>query len=267
MTIVAHVTITGSRERSEYKNMTHTRLWIRRLSTIGVSALLVAGAGVTVAAGVDAATHVGVVRTTGSALNVRQAPNTTSPILRRLKNNASVGLDCSMTGMTVASPAGVKTRLWYRTTKGGYVSDAFLRTGSNRSITRSCVSESGRSWGKTSSYNSGAGGNCTWGAYEYFRKRTGVYPLIHGNAKDVAASAKANGWTVVLPAQANSMVVFQPGVAYANRRYGHVAWVTGVEHRGDGVYVNIIEMNWRGLGVWSTRTVKDVRGMSYVLAP
>jgi len=105
------------------------------------------------------------------------------------------------------------------------------------------------------------------GAYEYFRKRTGVYPLVHGNAKDVATSARANGWTVVLPAQANSIVVFQPGVYRANKKYGHMAWVTSVEHRRDGVYVNIVEMNWRGLGVWSTRTVKDMRGMSYVLAP
>lgn len=259
--------MSASREKSEYKDMTHAKLWLRRLSTIGVSAALVAGAGVSMAASVDAAGATGIVRTTGSALNVRQAPNTTSPVLRRLANKSAVGLDCSMTGISVTSPAGVKTKLWYRTTKGGYVSDAFLRTGSNGSITKSCVSETGRTWGKTSSYNSGARGNCTWGAYEYFRKRTGVYPLVHGNAKDVAASAKANGWTVVLPAQVNSIVVFQPGIASANRTYGHMAWVTGVQHRRDGVYVNIIEMNWRGLGVWSTRTVKDVRGMSYILAP
>lgn len=247
--------------------MTQTRLWIRRLSTIGVAATLVAGAGVSVAAGVDAAGPTGVVRTSGSALNVRQAPNPTSPVVRQLNNESAVVLDCSMTGISVTSPGGVHTKLWYRTTKGGYVSDAFLRTGSNRSITKSCVGETGRTWGKTGNYNSGASGNCTWGAYEYFRKRTGVYPLVHGNAKDVAASAKANGWTVVLPAQANSIVVFQPGIYQANMKYGHMAWVTGVEDRRDGVYIDIIEMNWRALGVWSTRTVKDIRGMSYILAP
>jgi surface antigen len=247
--------------------MTRSRLLIRRLSTIGVAAAIVAGVGVSVAASVDAAGPTGVVRTSGSALNVRQAPNTTSPVLRELTNQSSVGLDCSIAGMPVTSPAGVQTRLWYRTTKGGYVSDAFLLTGSNRSITKSCVGETGRAWGKTSNYNSGASGNCTWGAYEYFARWTGVYPLVSGNAKDVAASAKANGWTVVLPAQANSIVVFQPGIYLANNRYGHVAWVTGVEHRSDGVYIDIVEMNWRGLGVWSTRTVKDIRGMSYILAP
>ncbi len=247
--------------------MTQTRLLIRRLSTIGVSAMLVAGAGVSVAASVDAAGPTGIVRTTGSALNVRQAPNTTSEVLRQVSNNSPIGLDCSMTGVSVTSPTGVATALWYRTTKGGYVSDAFLRTGSNSSITKSCVGETGRTWGKTATFNTGASGNCTWGAYEYFRKRTGVYPLVHGNAKDVAASAKASGWTVVLPAQANSIVVFQPGVYQANQEYGHVAWVTGLEHRSDGVYVDIIEMNWHGLGVWSTRTVKDIRGMSYILAP
>jgi surface antigen len=267
VTIVAHVTIIGPREKSEYNNMTNTRLFIRHLSTIGVAATVLTGAAVTVAAGVDAAVPAGVVRTSGALLNVRQAPNTTSAILRQIKNRSSVALECSMSGITVKSPAGVKTKLWYRTTKGGYVSDAFLRTGSNRSITKSCVGESGRTWGKTDTYNSGAAGNCTWGAYEMFRKRTGVYPRVHGNAKDVAASATAHGWTVVLPAQANSIVVFQPGVAKANRKYGHMAWVTSVEHRRDGVYIDIVEMNWRGLGQWSTRTVKDVHGMSYILAP
>lgn len=215
MTIVAHVTITGPREKSEYSDMTHTRLLLRRLSTIGVASVLVAGAGVSVAANVDAAVPNGIVRTTGSQLNVRQAPITTSAILRQIKNKTSVALDCSMTGISVKSPSGVKTKLWYRTTKGGYVSDAFLRTDSNGSITKTCISETGRAWGKASKLNSGASGNCTWGAYEYFRKRTGVYPLIHGNAKDGAASAEGNGWTVVLPAQANSIVVFQPGVYHA----------------------------------------------------
>ena len=267
VTIVADVTVIGSREKSEYKDMTHTRLLIRRLSTIGVAATLVAGAGVTVATGVDAAVPTGVVRTSGSALNVRQAPNTTSPVLRRLKNKSSVALDCSIGGMSVTSPAGLKTKLWYRTTTGGYVSDAFLRTGSNGSITKTCISETGRTWGKTRTYNSGARGNCTWGAYESFHKRTGVYPFVHGNAKDVAVSAEANGWTVVLPAQANSIVVFQPSVYRANKKYGHVAWVTAVEHRSDGLYIDIVEMNWHGLGVWSTRTVKDIHGMSYILAP
>jgi len=267
VTIVAHVTITGSREKSEYRDMTHTRLLIRRLSTIGVAAMLVAGAGVTVAASVDAAVPTGIVRTSGSALNVRQAPDTRSPVLRRLKNKSSVALECYTNGPSVKSPAGLKTKLWYRTTKGGYVSDAFLRTGSNGPITRTCTSETGRTWGKTRTYNSGASGNCTWGAYQYFHKRTGVYPLVHGNAKDGAASAKANGWTVVLPAQANSIVVFQPGVDRANRKYGHMAWVIAVEHRHDGVYIDIVEMNRRGLGVWSTRTVKDIHGMSYILAP
>lgn len=267
VTIVAVVTVIGSREKSEDKDMTHTRLLIRRLSTIGVTAALLAGAAVSVAASVDAAGPTGIVRTTGSVLNVRQAPNTTSPVLRQLTNNSSVLLDCSMSGISVTSPSGVPTKLWYRTTAGGYVSDAFLLTGSSGSITKSCIGETGRTWGRTSSYNSGASGNCTWGAYEYFRKRTGVYPSVHGDAKDVAASATANGWTVVLPAQADSIVVFQPGVYSADKTYGHMAWVTGVERRSDGLYINIVEMNWRGLGVWSTRTLKDIGGMSYILAP
>ncbi len=243
------------------------RLIVRRVSTIGLVTVLATTAGVVVTAGAGASTPTAIVRTSGAALNVRSAPNTSSKVLRRLPNKSSVTLDCSTTGPAVTSPGGVKTKLWYRTTKGGYLSDAFLKTGSNSSITRACVSETGRTWGSTRMTNPGAAGNCTWGAYEYFKRQTGVYPDLRGNAKDIAASARKTGWTVVLPAQAHSIVVFQPGVYWANARYGHTAWVTSTERRSDGVYVNIVEMNWRGLGVWSTRTIKDIHGMSYILAP
>lgn len=63
-------------------------------------------------------------------------------------------------------------------------------------------------------------------------------------------------------------MVFQPGVQGADRTYGHVAWVNSVERRADGRYINITEMNGAaGPWNWSSRTIKDVVGMSYILAP
>lgn len=124
-----------------------------------------------------------------------------------------------------------------------------------------------RTWGTTASSNTAQWGQCTWGAKEKFKQATGVYPALTGNAKDWDTSARNTGWTVVLDAEARSIVVFEPGVQGANATYGHVAWVDSVEYRSDGRWIHITEMNYKGVGVWSQRVVKDVGGMSYILAP
>ena len=72
----------------------------------------------------------------------------------------------------------------------------------------------------------------------------------------------------MLDAEPRSIVVFQAGVAGADRTHEHVAWVDSVEQRSDGRYVHITEMNGTaGQLRWDTRVVKDVAGMSYVLVP
>lgn len=134
--------------------------------------------------------------------------------------------------------------------------------------TTTAVADSGRAIGATEAANSGAAGQCTWGAKEKFYEATGLRPAIYGNALDWDTSAAANGWSTVLDAQARSIVVFEPGVQGADPTYGHVAWVDSVEQRADGLYINITEMNGAaGPGNYNTRTVKDVVGMSYILAP
>lgn len=157
--------------------------------------------------------------------------------------------------------------LWYKTSDGGFVADVDIYTGTNNPVTPACPT-SGRAVGQKEARNSAVGGQCTWGAKEQWRASTGYYPYITGNAKDWAGSARAHGWSVVLDAQPRSIVVFQPGVQGADRTYGHVAWVTSTQRRSDGLYVTFTEMN--GLaGPWryNSRTVKDVVGMSYILAP
>ncbi|PPF14218.1 amidase [Rathayibacter sp. AY1C3] len=134
--------------------------------------------------------------------------------------------------------------------------------------TTTTVADSGRATGVTEAGNSGATGQCTWGAKEKFFEATGLRPAIYGNALDWDTSAAANGWSTVLDAQARSIVVFEPGVQGADSTYGHVAWVDSVEQRSDGLYINITEMNGAaGPGNFNARTVQDVVGMSYILAP
>lgn len=215
-----------------------------------------------------------------TGLNVRQSPNTTSTVLRRLAPGAAVGLNCYQNGTAVAGVYGTSS-VWYSIDGGGWVSDAYLETNSNSAVTPSCSAPapapapapatSGRAWGQTRATNTGVAGNCTFGTYAKFKEYTGVYPALSGNAMSWYSSARATGWTTTFDAQVNSIVVFQPGVKGAGS-VGHVAWVDQTQARADGLYIHVIEMNgWvgdgGGLGKYNVRWVKNVAGMSYILAP
>jgi surface antigen len=189
-------------------------------------------------------------------------------------------LNCYVCGQAVRGyyspwiPNGGWDNIWYKTDEGFYVADVDISTNSNSPVAPACSSSTtdlpipGRATGRKSYVNLGVAGNCTWGAYnKWYNSVGGYYPALAGNAKDWRSSARANGWTVVDDAQARSIVVFQPGVQGAGSA-GHVAWVDSIQRRGDGTYVSITEMNYGGaLGVWHLRTLKDVAGMSYILAP
>jgi surface antigen len=150
-------------------------------------------------------------------------------------------------------------------TQYGYGATSGLTDASNP-YTWYCRWSTPRTVGATRDYNAGFAGQCTFGANDRFHATTGRYGAWSGDAWQWATSAKATGWTVVPNAQARSIVVFQPGIQGAGR-YGHVAWVDSVESRSDGLYIHVTEMNWVGVGLWSHRVVKDVAGMSYILAP
>ncbi|MDL9935585.1 CHAP domain-containing protein [Gordonia sp. ABSL1-1] len=208
-------------------------------------------------------------------LNVRSAPSASGQLLRQLPANVQVGINCWTNGQAVTGKYGTTT-IWYTVDGGGWVTDAGLYTGTNNPVTPKCggaptppPATSGRKVGAKSGANTGMRGQCTWGAMELWRQATGYYPAIRGNAKDWADSARANGWTVVLDAQPRSIVVFAPGVHGVDRTYGHVAWVKSVERRGDGLYIHYRDMNHdgRGTGTWYDGVTKDIRGMSYILAP
>jgi surface antigen len=120
------------------------------------------------------------------------------------------------------------------------------------------------STGKTATSNLGVPKNCTWWAINEFHAFSGLYPYLTGNAKDYAASAASNGWTVTSTPQVNSIAVFPPGVNGADAQFGHVAWVTGIS----GSRITISEMNGpAGFGKTDTRSLTPASSVRYILAP
>lgn len=208
-------------------------------------------------------------------LNMRTDASSTAGVIAAIPYRTQLTISCVKNGSPVSNSYGTST-LWdyvYYNGRWGFVSDQWVWTGTSAPTAPYCSSptpppSSGRAVGAKRSWNAGAVGNCTWGAYYQWWRATGYYPALWGNAKDWAGSARATGWTVVYDAQPRSIVVFQPRVWGANATYGHVGWVTSVQRRADGLYVTFIEMNaLAGFNRWNYRTVKDVPGMQYILAP
>ncbi len=234
--------------------------WPRRLAVV---ALAVTGAIGLMAAPAMAVTGY----SAGGVVNLRPTPDTSQAPLTQTNDGQALDIICQTSGQNVNGSA-----IWdYTTVNGrtGFLSDYFVN-GTRYAQFDSRIPRCGatRRWGATVGGNLGLGGQCTYGALIQFHNATGVYPAVYGNAKDWKASAQQNGWTVVLDAEQRSIVVFQPGVQGADATYGHVAWVEGVDMRADGRYVHILEMNGpAGAWNWDRRVVKDVLGMSYILAP
>jgi cell wall-associated NlpC family hydrolase len=109
----------------------------RQLATAVSAAVLVTVAlGSTVAAG--AADHAtGVVRTAGTALTVRAEPTSRSAAVGTRANGATIAIVCQAYGQSATGRYGT-TRVWDRLKAGGYVSDAFVHTGSDGLVAPLC---------------------------------------------------------------------------------------------------------------------------------
>ncbi|WP_338024637.1 CHAP domain-containing protein [Bifidobacterium aerophilum] len=93
-------------------------------------------------------------------------------------------------------------------------------------------------------------GQCTWWAASR-RAQIGRPIGGWGNAKDWKTDADAAGFEVDSNARVGDVIVFQPGVLYADGTYGHVAVVERIDKDG-GMLIS--ESNAVGLGVISVRT-------------
>lgn len=72
-----------------------------------------------------------------TTLGVRYVPVQRSKQFRQLKNGATVRIICQTRGSKVSGTFGT-TRIWDKLKGGGYVSDAYVNTGSDRRVAPSC---------------------------------------------------------------------------------------------------------------------------------
>jgi len=94
----------------------------------------------------------------------------------------------------------------------------------------------------------------------YAHSRRPDLPRTLGNARTWGVRARAAGFRVDGKPRVGDVMVLQPGVQGAHRRYGHVAYVVGVS----GNRVTTLQMNG-GRGCRVSRTVFRVtRGVSFI---
>lgn len=120
-----------------------TRAQIRR--TAGrTAAVVLAAAGVVLAGALPAGAAVsGTVQTAGDPLTVRRAPSTSATAVRTVANGTTVAIDCQTTGTSVAGPLGTTTLWDYVPSLGGYLSDGYVKTGSDSQVAPDCGVGSG----------------------------------------------------------------------------------------------------------------------------
>ncbi|MEU3935345.1 SH3 domain-containing protein [Streptomyces sp. NPDC029044] len=73
----------------------------------------------------------------GVRVNVRSGPGTNYTVVRVLSEGAKVPIHCQSPGTTVTGPYGT-TNIWDNIDSGQYVSDAYVRTGSDGYIRPRC---------------------------------------------------------------------------------------------------------------------------------
>ncbi|MFF5455731.1 SH3 domain-containing protein [Streptomyces sp. NPDC012950] len=74
----------------------------------------------------------------GYRLNVRSGPGTQYPLVRSLPLGATVAISCQKYGEWVTGPYGT-TRVWDGIAPGEYVSDSYVRTGSDGFVAPRCA--------------------------------------------------------------------------------------------------------------------------------
>ncbi|MFH9576166.1 SH3 domain-containing protein [Streptomyces sp. NPDC017230] len=73
----------------------------------------------------------------GYRLNVRSGPGTGYSVVRALPEGASVRINCQTPGTRVSGPYGT-SNIWDNIGSGQYVSDAYIRTGSDGYVAPRC---------------------------------------------------------------------------------------------------------------------------------
>ncbi|MEU4079607.1 peptidase [Streptomyces venezuelae] len=74
----------------------------------------------------------------GYQVNVRSGPSTQYPVVRSLPLGATVAISCQKYGEWISGPYGT-TKIWDNIAPGEYVSDAYVRTGSDGLVAPRCA--------------------------------------------------------------------------------------------------------------------------------
>ncbi|MFJ4872327.1 peptidase [Streptomyces sp. NPDC088757] len=106
--------------------------------TTGTNGIAAEGPALAVTVTVTAASATRYPVAPGYRLNVRSGPGTQYPIVRSLPLNATVAISCQKYGETVTGPYGT-TRVWDNIALGEYVSDSYVRTGSDGFVAPRCA--------------------------------------------------------------------------------------------------------------------------------
>lgn len=75
--------------------------------------------------------------TNGVTLNIRQSPSSTAKVIDKSKDRQYVRLTCYQNGSAVYGQGG-KTKIWDKLSTGSFVSDGWLKTGSNKAVVPAC---------------------------------------------------------------------------------------------------------------------------------
>lgn len=81
--------------------------------------------------------YTGTVNTSGADLNVRSGPSTSYSIVGQVADGQKVTFTCQVKGQSITGTYGT-TSLWDKLSGGGYISDAYVYTGSDGQIAPTC---------------------------------------------------------------------------------------------------------------------------------
>ncbi|MGW1025191.1 SH3 domain-containing protein [Streptomyces sp. NPDC002577] len=70
-------------------------------------------------------------------VNVRSGPSTSYPIVAKLASGAQVAISCQTPGETITGPLGT-SNIWDRIGSDRYVTDTYVRTGSDGYVAPRC---------------------------------------------------------------------------------------------------------------------------------
>lgn len=117
-----------------------TQISVRRASVAALGVALVIPFGLNASAGPALAAPIGRV-IAQPCLNLRSSPSSSASVLTCIPYNKTITISCTMSGSSMTGPYGT-TKLWDKTTwsgKTGYVTDAYVYTGTNGAVASTCV--------------------------------------------------------------------------------------------------------------------------------